>query len=186
MEHATIDSLASAYRNGRAEALPPLVTGLARTLLAQAYRYVHDWDQAADLVQDTWLRVTEAIGRFDARRPFLPWVRTILRHCCLQYLAAQARRPEPVPLAALGDPATEKASDQPDIMTDRADLRRRLARHLAGLPDTQRQAVVMIDLEQLDHAEAALALDLTPASLRVILHRGRRALARRMELEETS
>ena len=51
MDDATRDRLARAYRAGQTGALPPLVEGLARTLLAQAFRFVRDWDQAADLVQ---------------------------------------------------------------------------------------------------------------------------------------
>jgi len=185
MDHATADSLAAAYRLGRPDALPPLVKGLARTLLAQAYRFVRDWDLAADMVQETWLRATGAIARYDPARPFIPWLRTILRNRCLQYLQREARRPEPVPLAAVGDQASDRLSDRPDRGIDEADLRQRLARQLSALPDTQREAVVMVDLEQQGHAETAAVLEVTPASLRVILHRARRALAERMLREDS-
>jgi RNA polymerase sigma-70 factor (ECF subfamily) len=186
MDHATADCLAAAYRAGRPDALPPLVGGLARTLLAQAYRFVRDWDLAADLVQETWLNATEAIQRYDPARPFLPWIRTILRHRCLNHLARLAARPVPVALAVVGDPASERPADQTDHATQLADLRRRLARHLTALPASQREALVMVDLEEQSHAEAAAALAVTPASLRVILHRARRALAERLQREETT
>jgi len=186
MDPIAIDQLASAYRDGRHDALPPLVHGLARTLLAQAFRFVRDWDQAADLVQDTWLRATSSMTRYDSTRPFLPWLRTILRNCCLQFLAQERRRPEPVSLVTVGDPMSTRPSDQTDQALCEHDLRRRVARHLTRLPESQRQAVVMVDLEDTPQDETARVLGVTPDSLRVILHRGRRALAERLDKEDAS
>ncbi len=184
MDHVTTDRLAAAFRAGRHDALGPLVQGLARTLLAQAYRFVRDWDLAADLVQDAWMRATSSIARYDPRRPFLPWLRTILRNCCLQTLARQQRRPELIPLASVAEPPTNRPADQADQAAQDRRPAAAVARHLAALPETQRQAVAMIDIEQRGHAEVAEALGVAPESLRVILHRGRRALASRLSEED--
>jgi len=124
--------------------------------------------------------------RYDPARPFLPWMRTILRHLCLKYLICEERRPLAVSLMAVVEPATPRPGDQPDQAVDELDLRYRVARHLERLPETQRQAVVMVDLEEMTHDETASALGVTPESLRVILHRGRRALAERLDKEDAS
>lgn len=186
MDHATVNHLAAAYRQGRQDALPPLVQSLARPLLAQAFRYVRDWDQAADLVQDAWLRATANIARYDASRPFAPWVRTILRNLCLKFLAGQRRQPQAVPLAAVGDPTTQRPDDQADQAVREHDLRCRVARALESLTESQRLAVTMVDLEDQPQAEVAEVLGLTRDSLRVILHRGRSAVARHLEKEDAS
>lgn len=185
MDHARTNSLAAAYRHGDESALQPLVEGLARPLLAQAYGLLHDWDQAADVVQDTWLRVLRSIATYDPCHPFLPWIRTILRHLCWQQLAREARSPALMPLSGAPDPATNRPADDPEHEVRAADLRRRLARNLSDLADSQRQALIMVDLEQRDRAEVAQQLNLTPASLRVVLCRARRALAERLHAEET-
>lgn len=186
MDEIRVDALAAAYQAGRAKALPALVDDLARPLLAQAYRYVRDWDLAADLVQETWLRVVGSIAAYDARRPFSPWIRTILRRQCLQHLARDRSRPAGVPLTAATIPASQRPADDPDRSVRDAELRRRLARHLATLGRTQRRAVELVDIEQCDRRQAAAELGLTGASLRVVLHRARRRLAGLLLAEETS
>ncbi len=72
MDRATADNLAAAYRSGRPDALAPLVQGLARTLLAQAFRFVRDWDLGPGLVQEAWLGQNEVIGRYEPPRQFIP------------------------------------------------------------------------------------------------------------------
>lgn len=184
MDPVRVDALAAAYRDGDDLALQPLVEALARPLLARAYRIVHDWDLAADLVQETWLRVVRSIAGYEPARPFLPWIGTILRRLCWQHLARAAREPGSRSLTAADEAATARPGDDPERATGDADLRRRLFRHLAALPATQRMAVVLVDLEQRDRREVAGQLDLTPASLRVILCRARRTLAVRLLAEE--
>jgi len=186
MESARIDALAAGYRQGRDTDLGPLVETLARPLLSLAHRYLRDWDLAADLVQDTWLRVVTSIAHYDPRRPFLPWVQTILRNLCLQHLEREARRPVAVPLGVIAEPPTSRPGEDPDRQVAAADLRRALARHLVDLGESQRRALVMVDLEQRDREEVARELGLTPASLRVILCRARRAVAGRLVREELS
>jgi len=185
MDPDRVDALAAAYREGDDPALRPLVEVLARPLLARAYGIVHDWDLAADLVQETWLRVVGAIAGYDPGRPFRPWIGTILRRLCWQHLARAAREPGGGSLAAAEEAAAGRPGDDPERAAGDADLRRRLLRHLAALPRTQRLAIVLVDLEQRDRREVSAQLDLTPASLRVILCRARRTLAVRLLAEET-
>ena len=93
MDREWVDKLAGRAARGDREAFRRLVEGEARRLLAVAYRYCGDWDTAADLCQDTWLRVHASFDDYDPARPFRPWLNTLHRRICLQHLRrASVRR----------------------------------------------------------------------------------------------
>ena len=80
MDDDRLDEWARAHRDGDGEALRRLVEALSRALLATAYRYVGDWENARDLTQETWLRVHRSLARWDESRPVRPWIFAIHRN----------------------------------------------------------------------------------------------------------
>jgi len=56
-----------------------------------------------------------------------------------------------------------------------------LAAALAALPEAQRQAVTLVQVEGLSVAEAALRVGVSPGALKVRAHRGYRAMRRALE-----
>jgi RNA polymerase sigma-70 factor (ECF subfamily) len=56
-----------------------------------------------------------------------------------------------------------------------------LDRALPTLPELERMAVLMIDVEHLEREEACRLLAITPNHLRVVLHRGRNRLRKVLE-----
>lgn len=55
-------------------------------------RLVGDEAVAEDTFQQTWVHVAERIGRYDASRPFAPWLFTLARNLGIDHL--RRRRPE--------------------------------------------------------------------------------------------
>lgn len=187
MDEAQCSSLAAAARAGDRESFRLLVEGLSRSLLALAYRYVRDWDAAADLTQETWVRVHGHLDRYDASRPFVAWVGAILRHRCLDHLRRLARRPEDaVGPEALDRLAPAAAAPDPDAGIEAERLDRRLRLALPALTPRQRLVFALVDLEGRERDEVARRLGISPATVRTTLHFARRRLAgllRRQEVE---
>jgi RNA polymerase sigma factor (sigma-70 family) len=129
-------------------------------------RHEHD---AQDVLQTTLIAAYGALraGRRDA--PLRPWLYRIAHNEAISLL--RRRRPDAELTAALPDLAG---------VEERADIRERMARLLADLmtlPDRQRSALVMRELNGLSHEEIALALQTTPAAAKQTVFEARRALA---------
>ena len=178
MDETICQDLALRHRAGDRDAFRELVELLTRPLLAQAYRYVHDWETARDLTQDTWLKVHRHIARFDGTRPFAAWLATIHRNTCLNHLGrAAVRRERATETADLERLAPADPRADPSVDLQRRQFAERLGQALQQLGESQRRVFVHVDLEQQDQREAARELGLQPITLRTTLHAARRRLA---------
>lgn len=147
-----------------AEQHAPVARRLARALLANP----HDAD---DAVQDGLLAAWRHIGRYDAGRPFGPWLMRIVVNAARDLRRRRVvRRTDTIPESA---PA---GGDQPDQATDRALLRRRLDQALATLSERQRTALVLFDAEGYSHGDIAAVLNIPEGTVRSDVFHARRAL----------
>lgn len=78
-------------------AFAELVRRYLRRALAVAWEYCGTREDAEDIVQDAFTRVARALDRFDTRRPFAPWLFTIVRNTARD--AGSARRRHDAALA---------------------------------------------------------------------------------------
>lgn len=167
-------ALVAAARRGEREAFGALVRRYLRAAHAVAYATVRDPADAEDVVQEAFL---EALRRLEQCRDparFAGWLMAIVRsrgHNRRRWL----RRRDTEPLDD-GAPAAAAADADPARDAERAELRGRLLEALDGLPDAQRQAVLLHDLEDRPHAEVAAALGVTENHSRQLLHRARKRL----------
>jgi len=142
----------------------PLVRRLTRAVL----RHREDADDAA---QDAFLSAWVALDRFDLKAPLGPWLARIALNAARDLLRRRrVRVTDPVPdtLAAAGP--------SPEAETDRALLRFRLGKALADLPERQRVAVVLFEVEGYSHAEIGKLLDVPEGTVRSDVFHARRRL----------
>jgi RNA polymerase sigma factor (sigma-70 family) len=143
-----------------------------RSLCQALLLLVGDAFEAEEIAQETMTRVLERwdrVGAMDSPTGYAYRTALNLQRKRLRRLAVRARRRlAPVPVGDIGPEAG-----------DRQDVRRALA----SLPDGQRAALILVDWLDMDTEEAARALGIEPASVRVRLHRARSSL--RVALEVT-
>jgi RNA polymerase sigma-70 factor (ECF subfamily) len=142
----------------------PAVRRLTRAMLPSA-------EDADDAAQEGFLSAWRHLGRFDATRPFSPWLMRIVVNAARDLQRRnRVRRGEPIPESL--------ASNQPDPerSTGRALLRTRLDQALGTLPERQRMAVVLFDAEGYSHGEIAEILGLPEGTVRSDVFHARRAL----------
>ena len=70
------------------------------------------------------------------------------------------------------------SQEDPHREFERTDARKRVLEALHQLPERQRTAVMMYDLEGYDHEDIAKVLDIAVGTSRANLHHGRKALKR--------
>jgi RNA polymerase sigma-70 factor (ECF subfamily) len=141
---------------------------LVRRLTASVLRHAEDADDAA---QEAFLSAWTALGQHDAGRSFGPWMARIALNAARDLARRRrVRATEPLPPELAGQgPGT-------DQMAERGDLRRRLGAALAALPERQRVAVVLFEVEGYSHAEIGELLGMPEGTARSEVFHARRQL----------
>ncbi|GHE48775.1 RNA polymerase sigma factor [Streptosporangium violaceochromogenes] len=175
--------------------------GHRRELHVHCYRMTGSFDEAEDLVQETFLR---AWRRRDALRDgdgLRAWLYRIATNACLDHLRAHSRRPQPRPEPALADPGLDPPASgavpwlqpYPDVLLDAAEaVIERETIELAfliavqHLPPRQRAVLILRDVLGWSAQETAASLKLTVAAVKSALQRARPTVrkhlpARRLE-----
>jgi RNA polymerase sigma factor (sigma-70 family) len=135
-----------------------MVYGLCRTLLRDAH-------EADDATQAAFVSAYRALlGGTQPREP-AAWLATIARNECAA--RARARMREPLPLAETQIPHTPG----PEAELERLNTVDELRAAIAGLPEKQREAVVLRDLYGLRYDEVGAALGMSVASVESLLFR---------------
>ena len=131
-----------------------------------------DAAEAADLVQEAWIRALERIDRFDGDA-WTPWLRGFVVNCWRERLRRRSRHRE----VALHDAEpTIDAADPGALLVDTAAVRAAVR----ALPDGYRAVVVLHDVEGYTHEEIAALLGITAGTSKSQLARGRAALRARL------
>ena len=165
-------TLVRQVQNGSEDAFGSLVDRYLDEAYAIAVSVLRDAHDAEDAVQSAFIRALERIDQLKPGSPFGPWFSRVLRSTCLNLRRREAlRRHEEIPVSAAGGPDPEK------------DLQRELTRErvviaLGELPEMQRLAVTLYDLEGYSHQEIAGILGIAVGTSRAHVHHARRALRR--------
>lgn len=171
MERSDADLVRRAQR-GDDEAFEVLLVRHFEAAFAVALGVAADRDEAEDVLQDAFVRAWERIGQ--CRRPerFRGWLASVVRSTGLNRVEARKRRRQ----TSLGDMGLKAETPSPSTRVERSELRARLEAALEKLPEVQRQAVLLYDLEGWSHAEVAELLDISVLMSRRHVSDGRRAL----------
>jgi RNA polymerase sigma-70 factor (ECF subfamily) len=162
--------VALAARNRRAIPARPTFQEVAEVNLDAVYRYLRqltgDPHLAEDLTSETFERALRMWGRFDPSRGSpLTWLVTIARRLALDHFRSDARRRAREQRVA----AAADRSSPPPVATD--DLPQDLAAALATLTPSEREIVALRVLLDLDGAETASMLGISPSACSTQLHR---------------
>jgi RNA polymerase sigma-70 factor, ECF subfamily len=172
--------LVARLRAGELSALGEAYDAHHAHVRAFARRLVGDDDAAEDLLQDTFLTLPRAIGRFrsdSSLRTFLLGI--AVRHAS-HYVRASARRRAATALAAR---EPRDGVYPPDDAAERAQLASALLRALDRLPLDQRVAVVLCEVEGHTSAEAADIVGVPEGTVRTRLFYAKKKLREALSQE---
>lgn len=137
--------------------------------------------EAEEIVQETFVRVWRAIGRFEGESQFFTWLYRIAinetkRHMTRRGAQLERVASDEMALETIGDPAPS-----PQLHAEHQDLRAALQRAVRALPMDHRIPLVLRDIEGLSTGEAAAVMQLGEAAFKSRLHRARLAVREAME-----
>ena len=146
------------------------VLGFCRHMLASA-------DEAEDAVQQTFLSAYRDLVGSDREIRLRPWLYTIARNRCVSIL--RSRREHMA--VDLVEPETENLS----AAVQRREELRELLRDLARLPDDQRAALVLAELDAVSHEEIAEVLGCPREKVKALVFQARSSLSASRLARET-
>jgi RNA polymerase sigma-70 factor, ECF subfamily len=167
--------LARRARLGDKEAFAMIVSRHGAALYRYASRVVDDPGSTEDVLQETFLDAWRGLPSFRGDSSLRTWLFTLTRHRVSRHLSGRVRTPQP----GYDDAAAELAdphADPAQIWLGR-DLMGALDHALQLLPDRQRSAWLLREVEQLSYAEVAVVLGVTTTAVRGLLERARTTLA---------
>ncbi len=162
---------------GSQDAFAVLVQRHTERFYRLAYRYVHNRETAEDIVQDAFLKLWEAPGRWQPERnsKFTTWFYRIVVNLCLDWQKKQ--RPltlkEELPLA--------DERETPETAIIRTQEQHVLEQAIAALPERQRMALNLCFEEGLSNQEAAEVIGVRLKALQSLIMRAKATLKERMK-----
>ena len=143
-----------------------------------ACRFERDPQHAQDLLQEALLTGFRKFHQLRDPGAFRAWISAIVRNTHLNRRSSTAQKPPSAPLI-------EHATEAPDCTSEPYEPERRLLarrlsqelkRALDRLPEDQRVAILLIDLQGFRYADAAEALGVPPGTVASRVARARAAL----------
>jgi RNA polymerase sigma-70 factor (ECF subfamily) len=185
------EDLLRRFNQGDEGAFEVLVRRLERPLFNFILRSTRDADQAAELLQEVFLKVVQRAGEFQGQSKVSTWVYTIARNLCIdtsRKMAFRRHRSLDAPSSGGEDgdaqplldriPSAVAASDRSVIAQD---LSARIQAAVEALPDEQREVFLMREVQNMPFKEIAEVLGVpentVKSRMRYALERLQRALA---------
>ncbi|MEO8687029.1 MAG: RNA polymerase sigma factor [Solirubrobacteraceae bacterium] len=172
------EQLLALFRSGREDAFRAIHDRYHDRLLAYVRHMLRGSSEAEDVVQDVFLRAYGALRAGEREIAMRPWLYRVAHNRCIDYV----RRPPASPLQP--DELLPGGIDPVAAAEQREDLRRLVA-DLHALPDAQRSALIIRELEGLSYDDLAATLDVTVPAVKSLLVRARTGLAEAAEARDT-
>lgn len=172
---------------GDPSALDDLMARHAGRLQGLLFRVLQNAEDAEDIAQETFVRVFEHRGRFEAGRDFRSWLYTIAMNRVRDRFRWRSRHPEsPLDPGPVGDSEGASGRDFTDPAGTPADSTQATERaeavrsEVARLPEELRIPLVLAEFEEQSHAQIGGVLGCSPKAVEMKLYRARQLLRQRL------
>ena len=173
------ERLIFAAARGDLDAFNQLVTRHERSVLNLCWRMLGTLPEAEDASQDAFIKAWTNAKSFKGGA-VRPWLLRIATNTCYDVLRSKGRKPtgslDAMEFEIEPDWSTQSNSVDPVRFAETGDLGRMLEAAMAQIPDEQRLAVTLCDIQGLPLAEAALVMEISLGTVKSRLFRGRAKL----------
>ena len=176
-------ALVARAQQGETVAFEVLVVKYQRRVAATIRRFVRDDLITEELTQEVFLSAFLALTNFKPDGDFAAWLFTIARNAAKSYLRSAQNRQDDRPVPGLddaGEDARFGAAPSPEEEAMAHQLFERIDAEVATLPDAQRRALLMREVDGLDYKTIATALGQPVNTVKSHISRARDAIADRV------
>ena len=179
-------------RHGDYDAMERLIIKYQNRIYNVILKICANPDDAAELTQETFVKVIENINKFQGRSSFYTWAFRIAVNLTLNYCRRNVRLPvtslearvdqgQEDKKQLLKDFLSDDSSPDPAAVAQNKELCEMALKALMELDDAQRTVVVLRDIEGMNYAQIARVLDIELGTVRSRLSRARSNLRDIME-----
>ncbi|MGA9876438.1 MAG: RNA polymerase sigma factor, partial [Solirubrobacteraceae bacterium] len=147
-------------------------------LLSYARHMLANQDEAEDALQQAFIKAHRALLGGTVPRELRPWLYAIVRNCCLSAISARRHTVEL-------DERTANLAGLAEAVYEREDLRELLA-DVRRLPENQRSALLLAELDDLSHQSIATIVDCPVSKVKALIYQARSALIAAREARDAS
>ncbi len=170
------ERLVAVIRRGNVGAFELLVSRYETRLLSFCRHLLRSREDAEDVLQEVLAAAYAAMLSDDRPINVRPWLYRIARNRCLNHL----RKAQAVGVDSMDVHFSDNGASTADKVHDREEFRQ-LVGDIHGLPETQRTALVLREMDALSYEQIAEAMDTTVPSVKSLLVRARVSLAEASE-----
>jgi len=179
-------------RQGDSSAMERLILKYQNRIYNVILRICANTHDAAELTQDTFVKIIENIGEFKGRSSFYTWAFRIAVNLTLNYcqrsaklrirsLDAEDDEDDRQARRQLREFLSDKSSPDPAAVAQSKELCKLVVKSLMKLDDAQRAVVILRDIEGMNYAHIAEVLDIELGTVKSRLSRARSNLGEIME-----
>ena len=164
-------------QRGDPEAFEQLIEPLEQLIWRICWHYTGNREAAEDCGQETMIRIWRNLDSYRGDCALESWVYRIAANCCMDFLRKKKRdKSESVePLREQGfDPADPSPGTEEQVVAE--DEHRRLREAITQLPEEQREALILTQLQKVPYEEAALLLNVSEGTIKSRVNRAKARL----------
>ena len=164
-------------QGGDPEAFGRLMEPQEQLVWRVCWHYTGSREAAEDCGQETMIRVWRNLAKYRGECTLESWVYRIAANCCMDWLRKK-KRDRSVSVEPLREQGFDPADPSPgtEEQAVRKDERQRLREAIARLPDDQREALILTQLEKVPYEEAAQALGVSEGTVKSRVNRAKARL----------
>ena len=164
-------------QSGDPEAFEQLIGPLEQLVWRICWHYTGNREAAEDCGQETMIRIWRSLESYRGDCALESWVYRIAANCCMDWLRKKKREKSVSvePLQEQGfDPADPSPGTEDQVVAE--DEHRRLREAITQLPDEQREALILTQLEKFPYEEAAQMLGVSEGTIKSRVNRAKARL----------
>jgi RNA polymerase sigma-70 factor (ECF subfamily) len=165
-------------KHGDQNAFTELVKLYRNQVASLAYKIVGDYDEAADITQNVFVKTSRNIWRYDESKKFYTWLYRITVNASIDYMR-KCHRYRHESIYEIPDKADDR-HPAPDKSFERSRLRHYIDEAAESLNDKQRSAFMLRDVDGCHIDDVANIMNMPEATVRWYLHRARAKIKREL------
>ena len=172
-------------QQGDPGAFEQLMEPLEQLVWRVCWHYTGNREASEDCGQEAMVKIWHSLDQYRGDCALESWVYRIAANCCMDWLRKQ-KRDRSVSMEPMKEQGFDPADPSPGT-EDRvvaADEHRRLREAISRLPEEQREALVLTQLERVPYAEAAERLGVTEGTIKSRVNRAKARLKEILTADE--
>ena len=164
-------------QGGDPEAFEQLISPLEQRIWRICWHYTGNREAAEDCGQEAMLRIWRSLGSYRGECALESWAYRIAANCCMDWLRKK-KRDRSVSVEPLREQGFDPADPSPGTEEQAVakEEHRRLREAVTRLPEDQREALVLTQLEKVPYGKAAEILGVSEGTVKSRVNRAKARL----------